>query len=77
MNVVILGAGKIGSHVASVLAEEAHNVILIDKDDKALVQVGRESDVARVHSEASAHLLLELLEQKPDLFFAATGSDET
>ncbi|MBX7066529.1 MAG: Trk system potassium transporter TrkA [Parachlamydiales bacterium] len=77
MNVVILGAGKIGSYVASALAEEEHNVILIDQDEKALDRVGRESDVARIQSEASGKLLLELLEQKPHLFFAATGNDET
>lgn len=77
MNVVILGAGKIGSYAASALAEEEHNVILIDKDEKALDRVGRESDVARIQSECSAKLLFELLEQKPNLFFAATGDDET
>lgn len=77
MNVVILGAGKIGSYVASTLSEEGHNVILIDRDEKALERAGRESDVARVHSGANAKLFEELLEKKPDLFFAATGNDET
>ncbi len=76
MNVVILGAGKIGSYVASTLAEEEHNVILIDRDEIALERVGRESDVARIHASCSAKLFEELLEQKPDLFFAATGDDE-
>lgn len=77
MNVVILGAGKVGAYVASTLSEEQHNVILIDKDASALERVERESDVARVHAAASAKLLEKLLEQKADLFFAATGNDET
>lgn len=78
MNIVILGAGKTGSYVASTLAEEEHNVILIDKDVKALEQVGRESDVATIHAAAPSWKLFEdLIENKPDLFFAATGDDET
>lgn len=77
MNVVILGAGKIGSFVASTLAEEEHNVILIDRESEALSRVERESDVARIQAKVSAKLLEELFEQKPDLFLAATGDDET
>ncbi|HSX11045.1 MAG TPA: Trk system potassium transporter TrkA [Chlamydiales bacterium] len=78
MNIVILGAGKTGSHVASILSEEEHNVILIDKDAAALERVGRESDVATIHAEAPSWKLFEdLIENKPDLFFAATGNDET
>lgn len=77
MNVVILGAGKIGSYVAYTLCQEDHNVILIDKDEKALEWVSRECDVATIRSRANTKLLEELLDQKPDLFFAATGDDET
>lgn len=78
MNIVILGAGKTGSYVASVLSEEEHNVILIDKDSKALEKVGRESDVATIHATAPQVKLFEdLMENKPALFFAATGDDET
>ncbi|MES2273351.1 MAG: Trk system potassium transporter TrkA [Chlamydiota bacterium] len=78
MNVIILGAGKMGAYVASVLAEEEHNVILIDRDAEMLEQVGRTSDVATIHASApSWKLFEELLETQPDLFFAATGNDET
>lgn len=78
MNIVILGAGKTGSYVAKTLSEEEHNVILIDKDAKALEKVSRESDVATIHAAAPSWKLFEdLTEHKPDLFFAATGNDET
>lgn len=78
MNVVILGAGKIGSYVASTLSAEQHNVILIDKDEKALERVSRESDVATIQASAPSWKLFEdLIEHKPILFFAATGNDET
>ena len=78
MSVVILGAGKIGSYVACTLSEEGHHVILIDRDEKALQRVGMESDVATVQATAPSWKIFEdLIEQKPDLFFAATGIDET
>lgn len=78
MNIVILGAGKTGSYVASTLSEEGHNVILIDKDAKALERVNRESDVATIHGSSPSWKLFEdLMENQPHLFFAATGDDET
>ncbi len=78
MNIVVLGAGKTGTFVASVLSQEEHNVILIDCDAMALEKAGREMDVATVHGKApSRKLFIELAGQKPDVFFAATGNDET
>lgn len=78
MNIVILGAGKIGAFVAATLSEEEHNVILIDQDVKALEWAARESDVATIHATApNPKLFQDLMENKPDLFFAATGDDET
>jgi trk system potassium uptake protein TrkA len=78
MNIIILGAGRTGSYVASILSEEEHNVVLIDKDTKALEKAARENDIATVHATAPSWKLFEdLLDQKPHLFFAATGDDET
>ncbi len=78
MKIVILGAGKTGSYVASTLSEEEHDVILIDKDAKKLEQVGRENDISTLHAFAPSWKLFEdLAENQPDLFFAATGDDET
>jgi trk system potassium uptake protein len=78
MHIVILGAGKTGSYVASVLSQEGHNVVLIDKDAKILEKASRESDIATLHATIPDWKLFEdLLENKPDLFFAATGNDET
>jgi trk/ktr system potassium uptake protein len=78
MQIVILGAGKTGSYVASVLSEEGHNVVLIDKDAKVLEKASRESDIATLHATIPDWQLFEdLLENSPHLFFAATGDDET
>lgn len=78
MNIVILGAGQTGSYVATVLSEEGHNVLLIDRDAKTLERVSREIDLAVLQAEApNWKLFEEVLDTKPDLFFAATGHDET
>ncbi len=76
MKIAILGAGKTGAYAASVLAHEEHDVTLIDRDAGTLAQAGRESDVATLLSQGLDEALFgELLEAKPDLFFAATGDD--
>lgn len=78
MNIVILGAGKTGTFVASMLSQQEHNVIMIDKDAGVLEAVGRDLDVAVSCGFAPNWKgFSDLAKQRPDLFFAATGSDET
>ena len=78
MNIVILGAGTIGSYLAAKLAEEQHSVIVIDRDPKALEKIGRSADVAtRLGSGTDWRLLEDLTELSPDLFIAMSSDDET
>lgn len=78
MSIVILGAGKIGSYVASTLSSEGFNVVVIDQCEKAIHRVERESDVATILGIApNLKLFQELSEQKPKIFFGATSDDET
>ncbi|MBN2479038.1 MAG: Trk system potassium transporter TrkA [Parachlamydiales bacterium] len=78
MNIVILGAGDIGSYLASVLSKEQHNVTLIDKDPIKLEKVSQESDVATLLGYGSRWKILDnLIESEPHLFIAMTGDDET
>lgn len=78
MNIVILGAGGTGTFVASVLSDAEHNVILIDQDGAKLEKAARELDIATIHSTApNWKLFSDLMQQKPDVFFAATDNDET
>ena len=78
MKIVILGAGGSGSYAASILSQKQYDVTLIDCDSKVLDQVSRETDVATVLATMpNLALLSNLLETEPDLFFAATGNDET
>ena len=78
MNIVILGAGTLGTYVSSILSSEEHNVVLIDKDLKRLNDISREIDVATIHGLGSNWKLYDdLLENKPEIFIAMTGDDET
>jgi trk system potassium uptake protein TrkA len=78
MNIVIVGAGDIGSHLAQVLSKEEHNVIVVDRDPKPLERLVRVADVAtRVGAGTDWQLLQDLLEQSPDLFLALCSDDET
>ncbi len=78
MNIVILGAGKTGSYAASILSKNGHNVTIVDQNTAALEQIGSESDISTMHAPLSRVNFFEtLFESKPDLLFAATGSDET
>lgn len=77
INVIIAGAGSLGRHVASILSKSKHNVVLIDKDLKALQEASAMSDIAiRQGSATDWQLLDDLLEFSPDLFIALTGNDE-
>ena len=77
MNIVILGAGSIGSYLANILSKEEHNVIVIDHDAKTLEKMSRNVDVGtQLGSGTDWQLLEDLSEQSPHLFIALTDQDE-
>lgn len=77
MNIVIIGAGSIGLHIASLLSQQGHSVTLIDQNGAKLEESSWQADIAtREGSGTDWHLLEELLELKPDLFMALTNQDE-
>lgn len=78
MNVVIIGASEVGSHIAATLSKAQHNVILVDKDSKKLEKASWGMDVAtRQGSGNNWQLLEDLLELSPDILIALTNNDET
>lgn len=77
LNIVVIGAGGIGRHLAAMLSKEDHNVILIDKDRIKLEEASWNLDVAIRHgSGTNWQLLDDLLELTPDVFVAVTNDDE-
>jgi trk system potassium uptake protein TrkA len=78
MDIVIVGAGTIGSYVASFMSKKDVNVTVIDTDERKLDLLSRENDVAtRLGSGTDWRLLDELTEFSPSLILALTQNDET
>ncbi|MCC5831930.1 MAG: Trk system potassium transporter TrkA [Chlamydiales bacterium] len=77
MNIVIIGAGDIGLHLATIFSQTDNGIVLIDIDSQKLEQAARDLDVAtRLGSGTDWELLEELMEFNPDLLIALTNVDE-
>lgn len=77
MHIVVIGAGDIGSYIATLLSREDHDVTVIDKDKKKLEQLSMTTDVAtRVGNATDWQLLDSLIEFYPDLLISVTDNDE-
>lgn len=78
MNIIIVGAGEVGTHLATMLAKEYHDVVVIDPDAEMLSQVSAATDVVTFQGSAtSISVLKEANIKKADLFIAVAHSEET
>jgi len=78
MNILILGAGEVGFHIAMRLAAEGHDVAVVDSDQERIQRVSDTMDVRTVLGHAAYPSVLEQAGAKnADLLIAATASDET
>ena len=77
MNVLIAGVGRLGSHIAHVLAAAHNDVVLIDRDDARLTEVATHVGATGVPGDACEPSVLEDAgAHNADLLIAATGEDE-
>ncbi|MDX1683512.1 MAG: NAD-binding protein, partial [Phycisphaeraceae bacterium] len=77
MDIVICGAGEVGSHSAEEWAEDGANVTLIDRDPARVAEIEATMDVRVLEGNATqAEVLLEAGCAHADLFIAATNVDE-
>ncbi len=77
MNIIIVGTGKVGFSLAEQLANENHNVTIIDMQDNALKRASDMLDIMVVKGNGiSAASLQEADAAHADLLVAATNSDE-
>lgn len=77
MKIIIVGDGKVGYSLAENLAEEDHDVTIIDKNAEALRKASENLDVMCIKgSGASTKVLLGAGVNQADLLIAATTSDE-
>lgn len=78
MRIIIAGAGEVGTHLAKMLANENHEIILIDTEEERLKPVDSTLDVLTYKGSAtSIHMLMEILKKKTDLFIAVTHWEDT
>ena len=73
MNIVIAGAGAVGTHLARLLSKENLNVVLVDKEEERLVKLNDALDIITLTGEpTSISVLQNAGVDKADLFIAVT-----
>jgi trk system potassium uptake protein TrkA len=77
MLVIIIGAGEVGYQLTRSLAEEALDVVVIEKDPVKLKRISDELDVATIVADGcSPSGLMEAGASKADMLVAVTDSDQ-
>lgn len=77
MNIVIVGAGEVGTHIASQLVSEQKDVVIIEKDPESAARASGMLDCLVVTGEGSnVDVLKQAGVSKADIFIAATSIDE-
>ncbi len=78
MYIIIAGGGVIGSHIASLLAEEGHEVVVLEQSREALENIRRQLDVKTILGNSATPTVLKRAEvERADLVLAVTNNDET
>ena len=78
MNIIVVGAGEVGTHLASMLAREYHDVTVIDPNPQMLTNLASTADVVTINGSAtSINVLKDANIKKADLFIAVAHSEET
>ena len=77
MKIIIVGNGKVGYAIANSLAEEDHDIVIVDAHTAALRRAESTMDVLCVEGNgASISVLLEAGVRTADLVIAVTNQDE-
>jgi trk system potassium uptake protein TrkA len=77
MKIVIVGSGEIGTYLARILAQEHHDIVVIDVNPDNLRRVGESLDVLTVEGSATRLGILQKAGvQNADIIIAVTSSEE-
>lgn len=77
MNIIILGAGKVGSYLTEDLADEGYDILVIDRDKEVLDKLLASNDVMGIVGDGrDPEVLLDANVGSCDLFIAITLSDD-
>lgn len=78
MHIIIIGCGRVGSALAKMLAEEKHNVVIIDKNSQSFERLGHSFNGITLKGIGFD---LEVLEkagiEKADIFISVTNGDNS
>ncbi len=77
MNIIVVGAGKIGLTLTQYLTREGHDVTVIDRNPERLTLVNTTMDAISIAGAVDIELLRLAGADKADLLIAATNSDES
>ncbi len=78
MRIVIAGAGEVGTHLAKMLSNEHHDILIIDPEESRLKPIDSSLDVMTYQGSAtSVKLLKDALGKKTDLFIAVAHLEDT
>ena len=78
MKIIIVGAGEVGYNIASRLASENKQVVVIDKDPDAIRRLSENLDIQVITASGSnPRILIDAGINEADILLAVTDSDET
>lgn len=78
MRIIIAGAGAVGTHLAKMLADERHDIVLMDEGEERLANLESNFDLMTVAARpASINSLKEVGAADADLFVAVTPEEST
>ncbi len=77
MYVIVIGGGRIGEYLVSMLVDEGHNIALIEKDDEKARHMAENYDILVIKGDGSeASYLEDAGINKADVLVACTGNDQ-
>ncbi|RLF58648.1 MAG: TrkA family potassium uptake protein [Thermoplasmata archaeon] len=77
MYIIIVGAGRVGRHLAEFLIKKKHEVTLIEKEKDVCNEISKELDVLIINGDGTQVKTLEEVNiATADAFVACTGKDE-
>lgn len=74
--VVIVGAGKVGRYLASVLTQRGYNIVMIESNPVTAEKVANELGIEMLCGDGSVSEIVRQVSRDADVFVAVTGKDE-
>lgn len=77
MNIVIVGAGKVGELLIKELSEQNYHVLIIEKNKAIFERMIAHHDVSGIYGEGEDYeVLSQVVDEETDIFISVTASDE-